>query len=264
MQSDLDLFRLGHLSDAVEYITQIVRKNQSDLLARSRLVEYLCVASKFDRADKQLDIIASQDSKTLVRVIELRQIVRASMARLEMIKKGRLPEFISEPPEHVKCRLKALVCMHEGNMNECAQWLKKAEDARPSISGHMGDDYFDDLRDLDDFFGGVFEILTTTGRYMWVPIEHVFEARFVASKRPIDSAWREVELSLRDGPSGVVYIPSLYPDENEIIGNDALSIGLETDWLENEFGMTRGRGLKTFLFGEKSFTLHELTEIRFE
>ena len=196
--------------------------------------------------------------------MELRQIVRASMARLEMIKEGRVPEFISEPPEHVKNRLKALVCMRDGDMNECAQWLKKAENARPSISGYMGENHFDDLRDLDDFFGGVLEVLTTTGRYMWVPIEHVFEANFVTSKRPIDSAWREVELSLRNGPSGMVYIPSLYLDENEIISNDALSIGLETDWLENEFGITRGRGLKTFLLGDKCFTIHELTEIRVE
>lgn len=264
MENDLALFQHGRLSDAIESVSRNVKNDQSNISMRSRLVEYLCVASKFDRADKQLNIIASQDPKTSLRVMELRQIIRASIARNQVFSEGRIPEFISKPPEHLKNRLKALVCLREGDLSESAQWLIKAEKTRPTVSGSMRDIHFDDLRDLDDFYGGVLEVLTTTGKYMWVPLERILEINFVTSKKPIDSAWREAELIIKSGPTGVVYVPALYPSENEITNNEAISIGLETKWIENDRGITRGVGLKTFMVGDESFTMHELTEIRFE
>ena len=264
MQNDLDLFKVGKLSDAIQAATENVKSNQSDIVMRSRLVEYLCVASQFDRADKQLEVIASQDPKTTVRILELRQLIRASQARGEMFTKGRLPEFISTPPDHVDFRLRALVSLREGNISESSEWLIKAEDARPSISGVMGETHFNEFRDLDDFFGGVLEVFTSTGKYFWVPMEQIVEANFTAPKRPIDKSWCEVDLSLRDGPSGLVYVPAIYPKIDGADYREALASGLETDWLDNGYGITRGEGLRSFIVGEESYSIHELTSITIE
>lgn len=264
MQNDLDLFTQGELNAAIQAVTENVKQNQEDIVTRSRLIEYLCVAGLFDRADRQLEVIASQDPKTTVRVMELRQLMRAARAREEVLMKGRLPEFISTPPEHIDYRLRALVAMREDNLSESSAWISKAEDSRPSLKGFMDENKFDEFRDLDDFFGGLLEVYTSTGKYFWVPMETITEANFASPSRAIDKAWVEVDLSLKDGPSGVVYIPAIYPKLKNQEISQRLQTGLETDWNEDEFGVTRGLGLRCFFIGEQSISINELTNLRFE
>lgn len=264
MQNDLDLFKQGQLNNAILAATENVKLNQEDITIRSRLIEYLCVANLFDRADRQLEVIATQDPKTTVRVMELRQLIRACKAREEVLTKGRIPEFISTPPEHVDCRLRSLIAMREDNHSESAQWLTKAEDSRPSLKGFMDEYQFDEFRDLDDFFGGLLEVYTSTGKYFWIPMEMIIEANFTPPSRAIDKAWVEVDLTLKDGPSGVVYIPAIYPQIRNIESSERLACGLETDWIESEYGIIRGAGLRSFIVGDHSKTINELTNIRFE
>jgi type VI secretion system protein ImpE len=264
MQDDLELFKQGRLIDAIASATENVKENQSDIVIRSRLIEYLCVSRQFDRADRQLEVIASQDAKTVIRVMELRQLIRASQARGEMWTNGRLPEFTSKPPEHIDCRLRALVSFREGNVSESAGWLEKAENCRPSISGQMGDAKFEDIRDLDDFFGGVLEVFTSTGKYYWVPMEQIIEANFTPPSRPIDSAWCEVDLTLREGPSGVVYVPAIYPELNSDDNQESLTIGRETAWIDGNNGIVRGQGLRCFMVGDQALSIHELSNILIE
>lgn len=264
MTNDLELFKNGCLTNAIISATEGVKLNQSDVVMRSRLVEYLCISCQYERADRQLEVIASLDPKTTIRVMELRQLIRASQARAEMWSKGRLPEFTTNPPEHIDCRLRALVSLREGNHTEVVEWLKKAEELRPSLSGQMGDTKFEEFRDLDDFYGGVLEVMTSTGKYFWVPMEHIVEANFTSPSRPIDTAWCEVDLTLREGPSGVVYIPAIYPQIGTDSTSEALTVGRETDWVDTSNGIIRGQGLRSFIIGEQSLSIHELKYLQFE
>jgi type VI secretion system protein ImpE len=261
MQNDLDLFKESRLSDAILHATEGVKSDQTDIVLRSRLVEYLCISSQFERADRQLEVIASQDPKTTVRVMELRQLIRASKAREDLWGNGRLPEFISTPPEHVDFRLRALVSWREGNFLESAEWLKKAESSRPQVSGEVDGIKFDDFRDLDDFFGGVLEVTTSSGKYFWVPIEHILEANFSSPSRPINLIWSEVDLTLSEGPSGVVYVPAIYP-KIETNNRETLITGRETDWLDRDGGIVRGQGLRCFMVGDESLSVHEIKNLK--
>jgi len=53
-------------------------------------------------------------------------------------------------------------------------------------SGETPSGPFDDLRDADDIMGGTFEVLTTTGKYFWIPMERIVTATFHPPKRPRD------------------------------------------------------------------------------
>ena len=258
MQNDLELFKHGFTAKAIEAITERVKSDQADITATSRLVEYLCVSSQFERADKQLEVIMTMDPKTVVRVLELRQLIRAGIARNDMWANGRLPEFTTPPPEHVNLRLQALVSYREGNFIDSAACLQKAEEIRPQVRGRMADVEFLDFRDLDDFYGGVFEIFTSTGKYYWVPIESVQEAIFAPLSRPLDTAWREVDLTVKDGPSGVVYMPALYPRRAEKDPAGVEANGLSTEWTETEGGIFTGQGLRCFMVGETDVSIHEI------
>ena len=68
---------------------------------------------------------------------------------------------------------------------------------------------FEDLRDLDDLMAPLFEVLTSNGKYYWVPIEQVELIEFRPVVRPRDLLWRRVRMVVKDGPDGEVYFHPL-------------------------------------------------------
>jgi type VI secretion system protein ImpE len=69
---------------------------------------------------------------------------------------------------------------------------------------------------------------------------------------------------LREGPSGVVYVPAIYPQINGNSNSEALIVGRETEWIESSSGIIRGQGLRSFIIGEQSLSIHELSNLQFE
>ena len=88
---------------------------------------------------------------------------------------------------------------------------------------------FYDFRDVDDLYAGFFEILTTTGKYFWIPTERVASLEFHPPRRPRDLAWRRATISVTDGPDGEVYLPAIYDCAEPDLADD-LRLGQATDW----------------------------------
>ena len=141
---------------------------------------------------------------------EFRQLIRADMARRQLFRDGRVPEFSSDPTEAQRLQLAALVALRANELAEAAKQAAAAEAARPRAPGFHNDTAFDDLRDADDLLAGNFEVLTTTGKYFWIPTERVLSAEFHPPKRPRDLIWRRASMSVAEGPDGDVYIPAIY------------------------------------------------------
>ena len=78
------------------------------------------------------------------------------------------------------------------------------------MTGTCDDQPFDDLRDLDELTASFFEVLTSTGKYFWIPLERVDTVEFRAWERPRDLLWRRAHMVVRGGPDGEVYLPVLY------------------------------------------------------
>jgi type VI secretion system protein ImpE len=125
-----------------------------------------------------------------------------------------------------------------------------------------GETAFDDFRDADDRYAGFFEILTTTGKYFWVPTERVASLVLHPPKRPRDLFWRRATISVSDGPDGEVYLPAIYDTERSGLG-DEYRLGRATDWAEEAAGPVVGIGQRIFLAGEESYGIMDLTELRF-
>lgn len=259
----LHLFQEGKLTDAIAAMNQQVKEKPLDIALRSQLAELLCVAGDLDRAERQFEAIAQQDPKTALQVGSLRQLLRSSQARRQVFLEGRAPDVLEEPPAHVALRLEALMHLREGRTAEAGASLAKAEELRPPLAGRHNDIGFVDFRDLDDLLGGILEVMTTTGKYFWVPMERVETLEFEAPRRMLDSAWRMAQISVRGGPQGEVAIPSTYPAPGEA-PSDAVRLGRETDWTEVAPDCVRGSGLRTFLVGEESLTILQLGRLEFD
>lgn len=257
-----DLFRAGKLQPAIEAANAAVRKTPGDLGARVLLAEMLLFTGNLERADVILDAAAQADPSAVVVVAEFRQLLRADMARRQLRRDGRVPEFLGEPTAAQKALLAAFVSLRSGNQEEAAHYAAEAETLRPCISGRHGEVAFDDFRDADDLCAGVFELLTTTGKYYWVPTERVASIEFHPPRRPRDLAWRRASIVVNDGPDGDVYIPVTYGNDDPACPED-LRLGRATDWKQEGDGPVRGLGQRTYLVGEEALGLMSLATLTF-
>ena len=99
------------------------------------------------------------------------------------------------------------------------------------------------------------QVITTTGKYFWIPPERVLLLEFHKAKRPRDLFWRRATMQVADGPDGEVYLPALYPPTTGTAAamTDALRLGRATDWHQaGDGGPTLGLGAVTILVGEEA------------
>ena len=255
------LFRAGKLADAIAAAQAALRKAPTDLSARVLLAELLAFSGNLERADVILDAASTIDPSSALVVAEFRQLVRADMARRQLFRDGRVPEFLGEPTDVQRAQLAALVALRAGDAAEAARQSAEAEAVRPHTPGAHGGTPFDDLRDVDDLLAGSVEVLTTTGKYYWIPTERLISVTLHAPKRPRDLLWRRASMSVDQGPDGDVYIPVVYAGDDTM--TEAQRLGRETDWHEIEGGPVRGVGQRVFLLGEEDVAIMELGALTF-
>jgi type VI secretion system protein ImpE len=257
-----ELFAAGDLSAAVAALPERVKHHPTDQDSRGLLAELLCLAGDLQRADKQLDVLSNQDLEAAPALAMFRQVIRAELARSEFYRDGRLPEFLGVPTPLLKKHLQASILLREGNGDEAAQLLAEAEEARQHPAGACNDAPFDDFRDLDDLSACYLEVLATTGKYYWVPIESVGSIEFRRPARARDLLWRRALLDIQDGPEGEVFIPAIYADPKGL-GTDQSRLGRTSDWVQHDGSPVLGVGQRTYLVGETAIPIMELETVTF-
>lgn len=258
-----DFYQQGDLTKALAAANEEVKQKPTDAPRRMFLAELLCFAGDLERADKQLDAISTQEPQAVMTVAVMRQLVRAEMARREFYEQGRVPEFLVPPTGYLRCHLEASIRLREGHPDEAIQLLEQAENERPPVTGTCNGQPFDDLRDGDDLTAAFFEVYTNTGKYYWIPMDRVERAEFRPPQRPRDLLWRRVLMSVRGGPDGEVFLPSLYAGSHaEPL--DEIRLGRSTDWRGGDGTPTRGYGQRVFLVGDESPSILELKELTTE
>lgn len=253
------LFKARKLAEAIVAATAAVRKAPSDSGARMLLAEFLLFQGGFERIDTLLDAIATMETLAGPAVAEFRQLLRAEVARRQLFSEGRVPDFIGGPTPAQRAALAALVALRADDPAAAASAVAESEGARPRAPGMMDGTSFDDWRDGDDLFGGSLEVLTTTGKYFWVPFDRITSLEPHAARRPRDLFWQRISLAVKGGPDGDVYLPVLYPPIEPI--TDDLRLGHITDWFEPATGVVRGVGQKIFMIGEEGVPVLQIGTI---
>ncbi len=256
-----DLFEAGDLQGAIAAVTAEVKARPLATERRGLLAELLSFAGDLERADKQLDAMVRQDPDSVVGVALFRQVIRADLARHQIHRDGRLPEFVGPPPGHVQTLLQAGAAIRAGDVAEARRLARAAEDQRPRVAVRVGDVVFDDLRDLDDLTAGVFEVLTSNGQAYWIPIERVQRIEFRAPQRPRDLLWRRALLVVAEGPEGEVFFASAYVPPDGATLDDSLRLCRATTWVGEGEAPVRGLGQRTFLCGDRDVPILDLTTI---
>ena len=187
----------------------------------------------------------------------LRQLLRAALHRDDVFAKGRSPDLVTPPAPEIETALRILL---EARTGDGAAGLREAADDEAAVvSGVCDGAPFQTLRDLDDRTADVLELLTSTGKYVWAPWSAVVSLELRPVERPRDQVWRAAELELRDGPTGVVYLPMTYAAPGVTL-SDAQKLGRETAW-EERGGLTCGLGQRCLLIGDEMVAFSSIKEL---
>ena len=258
-----EFFKAGKLANAINASVEEVKRRPADWDAREFLCELLILSGDLERADKHMDVLGHQNPQLMVGVALLRQLVRAEQARQQLFSEGRLPEMLGEPDAGLRAALRASVLLREGDIEQAKRILDEAEENREPLVGYVNGGKVDDFRDLDDLVSGVLELLTSNGKYYWVPFKRIKQMEFHPAERTLDLLWRRAHIEVdQDGPSGEVYIPVTYVPLGGAMSDEA-RLGRTTDWVGGEESPMRGIGQRIFLVGEEALPIMDIQELRF-
>lgn len=254
-----DYISTGNLQEALSAATSMVRQNPQDLNQRNLLWQLLCILGDWERADNQLDIIGSQNSEIDPRVNLYRWLIRAEQARKDCFNSDVLPEFMDKPTLTQQTVLKALIERRGGDMKKSMEFLQEAAHHAPVLSGTCNNKNFVGLRDCDDWCAFFLEVLTSKGKYYWIPFELISELKINPPQYLIDLLWRRTVVSLRTGIEGEIYLPTIYIDTPK--EHQAAKLGHHTDWIIKLNEPVCGIGQRCFLIGDIEIPIMEIEQL---
>jgi type VI secretion system protein ImpE len=257
-----ELFRAGRLSEALDAQIQAVRAKPSDQEQRFFLFALLAFSGDLDRARRQIEALKYSEPEREMGRMAYARLLDAEALRRRLFSESLAPEFFSDPPEHLRLRLEAVNRLREQRPAEAHELLARADAACPTPRGTLNGKPFELLRDCDDLFSFVLEVMAH-GKYFWVPLEQVESVTMKAPAQPHDEIWLPARLDLHEGESGLVYLPVLYPGSHEQ-ADEELKLGRKNDWKGGAGGPILGVGRRQYLVGDEGVSLLEWRELVLE
>jgi len=262
MKTAKEYFQDGNLAAAIEQQTMDVKAKPADVAARTFLFELLCFSGGYDRAEKQLDVIAHQSKEMEVGAEIYRQVLVAERARHAVFLNGRNPDFLTTPPEYVALHLEALSLQRENHPEKARALLERALDLHPALPGAADGVRFGEFEDADPFLSPFLELIVNE-KYAWLPFEQIQRIEIARPEQLRDLLWARAKLEARGGDLGEVFLPALYPSSADH-PQEVIKLGRRTDWLEAGAGLFRGAGRRLFSIDGNDKDMLEISEVSFD
>lgn len=253
-------YKAGHLAQAIDAQLAEVKAHPTDAARRTFLFELLCFSGDLDRARRQLDAIRADEGELESAAANYRRLLDAEQARRRLFDEGVGPEILGEETPDLRARIEAVGLLRLGREAEAAARIAEANDALPPIRGTLNGKRFESLRDADDLFAGVLEVMAQ-GKYFWVALDQVVSVAMNPPRFPRDLIFAPARLELAR-ETGEVFLPALYPGTSKH-GDDGARLGRLTDWVSHggDPGATLGVGARLFLVGDDDLPLLEWREL---
>ena len=212
------LFEQGDLEGAIQAVTREVKAHPAETPRRTFLFELLCFAGDFERANRQLDVIAHQDSLAEPAVQVYRNILHAELARRRLNAGGVQPEFLLDAPPYARLHVEASARLGAERCADARALLDESESMSPPLRGRIDEQPFEEFRDCDDLIAPFLELIILRD-YVWLPFAQIRELELGAPERPRDLLWTPVRVSLTTGAQHRGYVPVLYCDSHRHADN---------------------------------------------
>ncbi len=247
-----ELLAEGQLHDALVAQEQLVHAEVPTPSQSLLLLELQFLSGQFTQARQTLATIPSPDPtwKAMANFLSLQ--LRAAHRR-ERWQRTRLQPTA---PAHLLHRWKAATQRDEAPLRAMHN-VDRADEKSPMIRGFIDGREFEGLRDTDDRFGSIVEVLLD-GQYVWIPLEQLHRVRWKPAESPLEMAYRPALLTWADRTEQAVVLPMVYPNSFEFDG--AFALGQDTDWPEAN-GLVCGIGARIWMIGEDEVRVADCSEL---
>ena len=231
MAAAQELYAAGRLADAITALGVELRSNPDDAQRRVFLFELLSFAGEYDRAEKQLEVLAKLGTKVEAGTLVYRSALQAERIREHMFDSGDFPRTPAPEP----------------------------------VSGTWNGTSFTSISDADPRIGARLEVFAG-GRYLWIPFAHLATAMIEKPAMLRDLRWLPARIAtgptVKDMELGEVVLPTLTAGawkQQDV----ELQLGRATDWVDLADGDFAPVGQKVLRIDDKLVPLVDIREITF-
>ena len=172
------LLQEGRVDEAIAALGVELRGDPTDIQRRTLLFELLCFAGEYDRAEKQLDILAGQGQQAAMGALVYRSAIHAERTRQRLFSEGDVP---AAPPS-------------------------------AAVTGTLNGRPFSSIGDADPRIGGRLEAFVA-GQYTLLPFAQLASVRMIAPRTLRDTLWPSAKVlagpDFKDLELGEVIVPAL-------------------------------------------------------
>jgi len=141
-----DLIRAGKLTEAHTQLISEVKASPADLGKRTLLFQVLSFSGEWDKAERHLDIMATQDSSLETGTQLYKNLIHAERERGEVSEFQRYPSFLPETPPYFEMYREACEKLHAEKPGDAKEIFEKIAD-QAELSGTVNGEDFTCFRD---------------------------------------------------------------------------------------------------------------------
>jgi len=254
----LQLFHEGRLREALSLQSTLVSNDAATDPAERLLLAELCLFDgQFGAVRRHLEQLP-RDRDGMDRYLESwSNLLDVESRRQRLLIEGT-PAFLAEPGEGAIMRVNALEAIRDGHAVAAMEYLDEADACTPWTAGHVDGREFDGIRDTDDLYGPLLELIVDD-QYVWFPAHQVRRLRMGKIESLRDLYFIPAWLTSRNLEEWPVYVPSLYAG-SFAQADDDFRTGQATDWYAADDSPMRGIGLRMYHFGDEELSPLDFTQ----
>jgi type VI secretion system protein ImpE len=225
-----ELYQAGRIDDAIQALAATLRGDPADVRARTFLFELLCFAGDYDRAARQLDVVADSSNEAGLGAMLYRSALHAERTRQELFLS--VGQVGGDPPP-------------------------------TAVAGTLNGQPFESITDADPRIGARLEVFAA-GQYTWVPFAELAEVRVEEPQRLRDLLWAPARVKagsrMRDFEFGEVLVPAVAPLSWQS-PDWQVRLGREIEWQELPDGDEVPLGPKMLQVDDELIPILEVREL---
>jgi type VI secretion system protein ImpE len=251
----------GQIDAARAMLVDQIKKTPADIQARSLLFQVLVLCGEWDKAQRHLDIVASQKASPDMNASVFQNLIQAEKERIAVSTLQQRPTFFPDIPEYTEDFFQALALLKDDKIDAAAKLFGQIDSQLPDIKGTVNGQPFKGFRDTDTTLAYFIEAIEYE-RYLWVPIANVRELAVFPPESLTDLIWAKGRITTWEGLTMGCFLPALYPNSFNS-RDDRIRLGRMTDWKSLGGGYARAIGQHVYEVGGTDRSIFEIKEAVF-
>jgi type VI secretion system protein ImpE len=231
-----ELLKAGKLNDAVAALGEELRRDPTDLRARTFLFELLCFQGNHERAAKQIDVLGQEGPQSEMGAVLYRGLLHAMKSRQDVFLDENIPITVS-----------------------------RTGLADNPGGGSLNGVPFESIEDADPRIGMNLEVFAA-GAYFLIPFSCLASIEISPPRRLRDLLWIPAVIhttpAFQGRELGEAFLPALSPLA-WMNASDSVRLGRETVWEDGNNGARYPVGQKVLLVDDEEIPILEVRKLEF-